>query len=221
MAVALFSGGKDSTLAIAKAREQDLNITGLVSVIPTSRESLMFHYPIEKLIRMQADRMQLPLYLEHADTEEEELDLLEEMLEEIPNIDAVISGAIASNYQKTRIDKVCNNLGVKSLTPLWHMDQEKELHELLDRKFEVIISSVSAAGFNEEWLGRKIDEQCIEDLKKINEKYGINLSGEGGEYCTTVLNCPLFSKGIKITKSRKVCKKGCDLCESFISLGFI
>ena len=202
-AVALFSGGKDSTFAVYKAAEQGIDITGLVSVVPATRESLMFHYPIEKVIRLQAESTRLPLHLERAKNEEEELNLLEKMLRNV-NVDVVVSGTIASNYQRKRVDEICARLGLEHIAPLWNMDQEQELKELVENNFEVIITSVSAAGFDESWLGRKIDEQCVKELKELGKKHGINLSGEGGEYCTTVLNCPVFSKGIKIMKSRKV-----------------
>lgn len=208
-AVALFSGGKDSTLAIFKAIKEGFDVKCLISIVPASRESMMFHYPIEKVVSLQAEAMQLPLQLEHADTENEELMLLEDTLAHMKdgkNITTVVTGAIASTYQRDRVNKICEDLELEHFAPLWNMNQERVLHDLVKEKFEIIITSISAAGFDERWLGRKIDKECIRDLKILNEKCGINLSGEGGEYCTTVLDCPLFKKKLKVLDAEKKIK---------------
>jgi asparagine synthase (glutamine-hydrolysing) len=166
----------------------------------------MFHYPMERVVSLQAEAMQLPLQLEHAETEEEELMLLEDTLaymKDNKNITTVVTGAIASTYQRDRVNKICENLELVHFAPLWNMNQEQVLYDLIKEKFKIIITSVSAAGFDERWLGRKIDKYCIKDLKILNEKCGINLSGEGGEYCTTVLDCPIFKKKLKVLKAEK------------------
>lgn len=74
---------------------------------------------------------------------------------------------------------------------------------MFEAGFEIIITSVSAAGLNQSWLGRRIDERCIEELLKLREKYGISIVGEGGEMETFVTDAPFFKNKIKIKKAEK------------------
>ncbi|MDD5086987.1 MAG: TIGR00289 family protein, partial [Candidatus Nanoarchaeia archaeon] len=85
-----------------------------------------------------------------------------------------------------------------SINPLWKINQEEYLHQLIKEKFKVIITGIAADGLNKEWLGRAIDKDCINDLKKIHEKNKINVAAEGGEYETFVLDCPVFKKSMNI-----------------------
>jgi predicted ATP pyrophosphatase (TIGR00289 family) len=143
---------------------------------------------------------------------EKEVKDLEILLNNL-DADGVVCGAIASKYQKERVEKVCESLRLKVLTPLWGANQEQLLREILKSGFEVIITSVAAEGFDENWLGRKIDEKCIEDLIVLNKKHGISVMGEGGEYESLVLDCPLFSSKLEITKSEKTWKDNSGLME--------
>ena len=123
------------------------------------------------------------------------------------DVDGVISGAIASEYQRTRIEKICYELGIKSFTPLWHKNQELILRNEVDAGFKIMIVGVFARGFNESWLGTTIDESCIDELVKLQKKYGINIAGEGGEFETLVLDCPLFKKKLILDEVSKEWKR--------------
>lgn len=211
--IALFSGGKDSLFAIKKAIEQDHEIKYLATVQSKNPDSYMYHTPNIGLTLMQSRCLNIQLVSKQSLGEKEkEVRDLEILLN---NLDAegVVCGAIASNYQKERIEKVCEGLRLKVLTPLWGSNQESLIREIVKSGFEVIITSVAAEGFDESWLGRKIDEKCIEDLINLNKKYGISILGEGGEYESLVLDCPLFSRKIEITKAEKTWKDNAGLME--------
>jgi predicted ATP pyrophosphatase (TIGR00289 family) len=107
---------------------------------------------------------------------------------------------VASSYQRDRINRICEKLGIVHHAPLWGIDPMSELMEIAD-KFDAIITRVAAEGLDASLLGRQIDAEAIELLKKINQKRHINLSFEGGEAESFVLDAPLFSKRVKITKS--------------------
>ncbi len=205
----LFSGGKDSNLALYKAVQRGWKVKYLVSIISKNPESYMFHYPNIELTQIQAKAMLIPIIKKETLGEKErELEDLKEVLSSIKNeIDGIVSGAIESNYQKQRIDKIAEELGLKSLVPLWHEDPEKLWNEILNLGFEVIITGVFAEGFNKSWLGKKVDFKVLEELKKLNKKYKIHLFGEGGEFETFVLNGPLFKKKIKIIEDETIWKK--------------
>ena len=95
-------------------------------------------------------------------------------------------------------DEVC----LKAISPYWHVNELDYMRTIVSLGFDVIISGVSAYGLDEKWLGRKIDDECIDDLIKLNEKIGLNLAFEGGEAETLVLDGPIFKKRLKIIKDK-------------------
>ncbi len=202
----LVTGGKDSVLALHRVINKGYEINYLVSMIPLREDSWMFHYPNIRLVDLFAEAVEIPLVkAETSGIKEKEVEDLKRLIERL-DVDAVVSGAIASNYQKTRIEKICKQLKLKSITPLWHENPLDILKEILSLKFDVIITGVYAYGFSKEWLGRKIDENTVEALIELNRQYSVSLVGEGGEYETLVLDAPFFKKRIQIIKVEKVWK---------------
>lgn len=192
----MFSGGKDSTYALQIMLSQGFDVVYLVSVFPESDESYMFHYPKIEKTREQAESIGIKHIIVRTKGEKEnELSDLKKALKKL-SIDGIFSGAVASDYQKQRFDCLAEELSIASFAPLWHKDQESLLREQIDAGYEIMVSSVSAGGLDKTWVGRRLDKSAFEELKKIRDKYKINISGEGGEYETLVVNCPLFSKPI-------------------------
>jgi len=203
----LFSGGKDSAFAIYKAKKLGLNVTHLVSIFPDKKDSWMFHSVNIHLTKKLAEAIGIPLIVKKTKGEKEkELRDLKNVLKKL-DIDGVVSGAIASEYQKNRIDKICEELGLKSFAPLWGKKQNKILEEIVKTGFEVIIIGVFAAGLDESWLGKKIDEETIDELIKLRKRYSINEAGEGGEFETLVSNGPIFKKSLIIDEIEKQWKR--------------
>ena len=196
-ALALLSGGKDSFLAAQIALEQGYEIEAALTVIP-EEFSMMFHYPNAAKAEQVAALLGLQWY---TTCESKFPSAIENFVER--GVGAVISGAIASDYQKTRIERICTRLGIESYAPLWRKDQKSVLDEILLRGIEAMIVSVSAEGFDDDDLGRIINENYIEVLQNKNLKYGINVTGEGGEYETFVLGCR-GCKRLEVTKFKKV-----------------
>ena len=202
----LATGGKDSALALYKVLNEDHEVKYLVSMIPLREDSWMFHYPNIRLVDLFAEAAEIQLVkAETLAVKEREVEDLKRLIEGI-DVDVIVSGAIASNYQKSRIEKMCEQLRLKCIAPLWHKNPLDILKEILDLKFEVIITGVYAYGFSEEWLGRKIDEASVKALIELNKQYGVSLVGEGGEYETLVLDAPFFKKRIKIVEAEKIWK---------------
>ena len=112
--------------------------------------------------------------------------------------------ALYSVYQKSRIEKLGEEVGLKIISPFWHVDELEYMRFIVSLGFEVIISGVAAYGLDEKWLGRKVDDECIDDLIKLNEKVGLNLAFEGGEAETLVLDGPIFKKRVKILEDKKL-----------------
>lgn len=202
----LFSGGKDSTLALMKAMEKE-NVVCLVSIISENPFSYMFHTPNINLVKMQADAIGLPIIIKKTkgEKEKEVKDLYYGLkkAKEIYKIEGVVSGAVASIYQAERIEKICDKLDLYCFHPLWLRDQEELLKEVIKKKFKVIISGIFAYPLNEKWLGREINKKTLKELLNLRKEYGINIAGEGGEFETFVLDCPIFKKRIIVEKAEK------------------
>lgn len=200
----LFSGGKDSTYALLKAREKE-DVVCLISIISRNKESYMFHTPNIEITKLQAEAIGLPLIQVTTEgKKEEELKDLRRAIEKAIKdfkIDGIVTGAIESVYQSSRVQKICDELKISCFNPLWKMDQIKLLEEVVSDKFKVIISGIFAYPLNESWLGREIDDKAIKELIKLRDKYHISPSGEGGEIETTVLDAPFFKKRIEILES--------------------
>jgi diphthine-ammonia ligase len=200
---ALFSGGKDSVFAIYIAQQYGWDVTHLVSLYSENPDSWMFHSINIHLTELLADALKIPLVKKSTLGEKEtELTDLEALLQSL-NIDGVISGAIASEYQRTRIEKIGHDLGIKTFTPLWHKNQELLLRDMVKAGFKSIIVGVFAEGFDENWLGRPLDEETIDDLVTLHKKHDINIAGEGGEFETLVLDGPIFTKKLVIDSYSK------------------
>jgi len=201
---ALVTGGKDSALALYRALKLGYEIKFLVTMLPQREDSWMFHFPNIHLADLFAKAVEIPLVkAETAGIKETELEDLKNLLATL-DIEGVVSGAVSSRYQKERIDKVCQELNLKSVAPLWQEDSMQLLKEIINLDFEVIIVGVYAYGFNQSWLGRKIDSTALKDLVGLNDKYQISLVGEGGEYETLVLDAPFFKKRIQVLQTERI-----------------
>jgi diphthine-ammonia ligase len=200
---ALFSGGKDSVFSIYITQQYGWDVTHLVTLESENKYSWMFHSINIHLTDLLAEALEIPLVKQTtAGEKERELQDLQDILCDLP-IDGVISGAIASEYQRTRIERVCDGLGIKSFTPLWHKKPELLLRDQWKAGFQSIIVGVFANGFDETWLGAPVTEETIQKLLDFQKKFGINVAGEGGEFETLVLDGPIFQKKLIVDETEK------------------
>jgi predicted ATP pyrophosphatase (TIGR00289 family) len=151
--------------------------------------------------------MTIPLYELHtAGVKEKEIEDLEEGISKIlkeMDFSTLVSGAIMSTYQKSRIDQICKHLNLESFSPLWQNDPWRVLEEEISTGFQFILSSCSAAGLSKEWLGKRFDRVDLKVLKDLSEKYGFSPVFEGGEGETFVTDGPIFKQRIEIVDSER------------------
>lgn len=201
----LFSGGKDSSYALYLSLEQGFEVSCLITLRPSTPESYMFHHPNIDLTRLHAEAMGLPLILRETEArKEEELKDLAKALQEAKTktgIEGVVTGAIDSDYQKTRIDRVTEETRLRSFAPLWRKNPSQLLSAQLAAGFRAIISGVNAYGFGKEWLGKPFNEETNLALLELRDRFGIHPSGEGGEYESSVLDAPVFKQKVIIDES--------------------
>ncbi len=204
----LCSGGKDSISALfwAVCRGHDVKV--LVTLKSENPESYMWHVPNIDLVRVQAKAISLPLIFKSTKGEKEKelLDLKKalQLAKKKYRIQGVVSGALASRYQKERIEGICKELRLKCFNPLWHIDPQQYIEHMVLAGFEVVITGVAAEGLDETWLGKTIDIKALENLKELHRKYRFHLAFEGGEAETFVLDGPIFKRKIKIVSAEKI-----------------
>jgi len=200
----LYSGGKDSTLALIKAQKHH-EIACLISIVSQNKESYMFHTPNIDMTLLQSQAMEIPLIrvVTKGEKEKELEDLKKAILEAISRykIEGIITGAVRSTYQASRVQKICHELKIWCFNPLWLKNQVELLYEIVENEIKAIISGVFAEPLDKSFLGAVIDKKMVEKLAKIESTHRINPAGEGGEIETTVLDAPVFKKKIKITKN--------------------
>nr|XP_043634845.1 diphthine--ammonia ligase [Erigeron canadensis]XP_043634846.1 diphthine--ammonia ligase [Erigeron canadensis] len=211
--VGLVSGGKDSCFAMMKCIEYGHEVVALANLLPANDsvdelDSYMYQTVGHQIVVSYANCMGVPLFrrriqgstrrhdLSYDTTPGDEVEdmfiLLKEVKKQIPSITAVSSGAIASDYQRLRVENVCSRLGLISLAYLWKLDQSLLLQKMIETGIIAITVKVAAVGLNpSKHLGKEMS-YLWPHLLKLNELYGSNVCGEGGEYETLTLDCPLF-----------------------------
>jgi len=203
----LFSGGKDSCFACYKSMKE---VVCLITLVSKNPESYMFHTPNIRLTEVQSKAICLPLIaVETEGKKEEELKDLKKAMEKAKEeygIEGIVTGAVQSVYQSSRIKKICDELDLRCVNPLWQTDQIEYMKEFISSGFKAIISGVFSQPFDESWLGKPIDKKTVEELVEVSKKYGVTLTGEGGEFETFVFDGPIFKKRIEILKASKVYK---------------
>ena len=204
----LFSGGKDSTYAAYLAKKEGYEISCLISIVSSNKNSYMFHTPSITSTEIQAKVMSIPIIMQETSGKKElELKDLRNAIKRAVKeykIEGLVTGAVESVYQASRIQKICNELDIECFNPLWQKSQIELLEDLVKNKFHIIITGVFAFPFNESWLGRTIDRKFIGEISILNKKYFISPAGEGGEFESFVSDCPLFKRSIKIVSYKDI-----------------
>jgi ABC transporter with metal-binding/Fe-S-binding domain ATP-binding protein len=193
----LFSGGKDSTYASYLMEQAGHDVVCLVTIVPADPHSWVFHtlnleHLPEMAMALGKDLVAVPSSGEEGD----DLAALRDALSGL-NIEGVVTGAIASDYQWDRINGVCESLGLKVFSPLWRKDQRILLEDMLSSGLKAIIVGVFADGIGQRWLGRELDRETLDELTLLSKAKGLNVSGEGGEYETLVLDSPLHLRALQ------------------------
>ena len=161
------------------------------------------------LLRAQAEAMGIPLIRTGFASYEEEFkrvvrDLNEKESEKGAKINSAIFGHIETH--NGLVERICDSLGIELVMPIWKMDSEQIIKEIVAAGFEVILVSVKADLLGEEWLGKRIDGNFLADLRAHDGS--IDPCGENGEFHTFVLDGPTFKKRLKIVRSEATKREG-------------
>jgi diphthine-ammonia ligase len=205
--ISLYSGGKDSTYALAKAKEMGHEISCLLTMYPETDESLLYHYPNNWVTSYLGEAMGIPsfAFASQSGTKEDESKSLEQAIiavKSLQDIDGLVYGGILSTFQNKIVRRICSKHNLCMIAPLWNIQEYHYMDLLLENKFEIKIVSVSAMGLDERLLGVSLDREVLYRLKLLSQKYSFSISFEGGEAETLVVDCPIFYKRLQINKAK-------------------
>ncbi len=203
--VASWSGGKESCFACYNAIQSGYDVSYLVNFISKEYRRVSFHGTEAKLIRLQAESVGIPLVQKETTWSGYEREFKEALKSLLPSgVEGMVFGDIYLQEHKDWVERVCRELGIKAIEPLWGKDSETVIIEFIDAGFKAIIVSAKADLFDIKWIGCQVDRSFLEYLKDKN----IDICGEKGEYHTFVINGPIFTKEVKIINSRPIKRNG-------------
>jgi diphthine-ammonia ligase len=205
--VSLWSGGKDSCFACYKAKQQGYQIISVINFTDSDRVNSVSHGLSADIIQKQADLIDIPL-LQKTMPKKGYKDAFKVVIEELKakeGIEGIVFGDIYLQEHRDWIDKVCEELRVEPILPIWTHDTKKLIRDIIDSGFKSIVVSTRKDILGEEWLGREIDDKFIKDLSAIGN---IDLCGEKGEFHTFTYDGPIFKQKIKFDIGEKRLENG-------------
>lgn len=203
--ISSWSGGKDSCFAFYQALAKGYRVSHLVNFISKKYHRVRFHGTEAKLIQLQAGAIGIPLLQKETKDDDYEPAFKKAVKSLLPNgITGMIFGDIYIQGHREWVERICGELGIKALEPLWGQDPERILREFINAGFEAIVISANANLMDKKWVGQRLDKKFLKYLKD----HKIDRCGEQGEYHTLVINGPIFKKKIKIIKSKPILRDG-------------
>jgi len=199
-----WSGGKESALSLYKAQKQGIKIGALLNMVSSDGQRSCSHGIDSRCIRLQAEAIGLPIFQKRTTWPSYEADFKEQVLDlKDRGLEMGVFGDIDLQEHRDWIERVCGQLGIKPVLPLWQESREQLLEDFLQAGFKAIVITTQAKSLGPEWLGRQIDRKFVEALKARSD---IDLCGEQGEYHTFVFDGPIFKKPVDFRVAEKILK---------------
>jgi len=205
MTISAWSGGKDSCLAYYKALNKGHKIRHLLNFVSKESGRCCFHGIEKDLVKLQAELIGMPLTQKEvtADMKEYEKEF-KEAVSQFKDAESMVFGDVYLDEHKDWVERVCKDIGIAPIEPLWNVPAADVVGEFVDAGFKSVVVSCQADKFGKDFVGRIVDRDMINELKEKN----ICPCGENGEFHTFVIDGPIFKKPINIVKSEPVFKQG-------------
>lgn len=194
MYLSSWSGGKDSCFACYSAIRKGIEVSHLVHFV---RENNL-HGVAAEFIRLQTELSGITIVQREVSSNNFESEF-KDTIRNIGNVKGMVFGDIYLEEHRSWIERVCRDLGIKALLPIWGIKTEKLMNDFINEGFEAIVVSGKQDVLDKEWIGHKVDNRLMEYLKK---KPGVDVCGENGEYHTFVVGGPLFKGKIDINETQ-------------------
>ena len=196
-----WSGGKESSLACYKAMES-LEISYLLNMISEDGKHSRSHGIDSMLLKVQSEAIGIPIIQRKTTWQSYEQEFKKAVSEfKKGNIEAGVFGDIDLEEHREWVERVCEELDIEAILPLWGKTRAEVVGEFIDSGFEAVVVATKAELLGPEWLGRRIDGKFVRDMENLRN---VDLCGESGEYHTFVTNGPIFEKRVNILETRKV-----------------
>jgi diphthine-ammonia ligase len=199
--IASWSGGKDSCLALYEAIDKGYKISHLVNFISKESHRVSFHGTEAKIIQLQSQAIGIPLLQKETTRTGYENEFKEAVQSLIPNgVKGMVFGDLYIEEHKDWVERVCGDLGIGAVEPLWGKSPKEVLSKFIDTGFEAVIVGAQSKLIEKNWIGHVVDRNFMEYLRDRN----IDLCGENGEYHTLVVNGPVFKRPIQLIETRTI-----------------
>jgi len=207
VAISSWSGGKDSCLACYRALNKGVNVGYLLNFISRDSKRGCFHGIESRVLNRQAELIGIPLVQEEVSPDMEKYEnefkaAVGKLMQKGPR--AMVFGDIYLDEHRSWVERVCQEIKIRPIEPLWGFPAKKLMEEFIDYGFKAVIVSCKADVMGEHFLGRQIDRPLISELEKL----GVCPCGENGEFHTLVVDGPIFKQPLEILESRPVLKEG-------------
>jgi diphthine-ammonia ligase len=201
--VAAWSGGKDSCFACYKAIQEGHEVSNLLIMMSDPRIS-NFHMIRSDMLDAQSQAIGIPIakWTTTPDTYEQEFKkALLQM--KAKGVEGIVTGDVfdVALHEAGWLDRICKEVGLTPVRPLWHRDTQQILEEFINAGFKATVVRIITNLLSMDWLGREINKKFLDDLLKLGT---VDPCGENGEFHTFVTDGPLFKKRIEILESEKV-----------------
>ena len=205
-AFASWSGGKDSCLSCYEATQsKDIEVSYLLNMISEDGKHSRSHGISSDLLRLQAKAIGIPIIQRKTAKKTYEKEFKKAVLFfKKENIKAGIFGDIDLQEHRDWIERVCNELGIEPVFPLWKRKRKKIMEEFIETDFQAIIVAANSEHLGEDWLGRRLDKEFLKDIESLGN---VDICGENGEYHTFVYNGPIFREPVRFIKGKKILRE--------------
>ncbi|MBI2545002.1 MAG: diphthine--ammonia ligase [Candidatus Aenigmarchaeota archaeon] len=205
----MYSGGKDSTMAVNYALENGWDVETLISVKPKSTESFLYQYATVEWTKLSSEALGIPAL--HVKSEKigakDEADELEKVFKNL-KVDAILMGGVGLQETQIReLKRVANKFGIELIVPYNDLTSEQLFEKTIDSGFDIMLTDVASDGLTMNWLGKKLNKENSEEFKHMSKEFGFDILGEGGYYNTFVVDGPIFKKKIEFTQTESVWDK--------------
>jgi len=199
-----WSGGKDGCLALHRAITKGLKVRNLSNMVTEDGERSRTHGLSARVLQEQSQAIGIPLVQRRASWQSYEGEF-KRMVNDLKQegIKGGVFGDIDFQEHRDWVERVCREVDITPYLPLWGEEQDKILKDFINLGFKAIVVATKADIMGEDWLGKEINLDFIDQLSEIKKTRDITLCGEAGEYHTLVVDGPLFGKRLEITASRK------------------
>ncbi|MBL7077284.1 MAG: diphthine--ammonia ligase [Kiritimatiellae bacterium] len=190
-----WSGGKDSCLALHRARQAGARPACLITMMIEDGQRSRSHGLRQDVVDAQAAAMGLPLFCRATSWSEYEASFIDVLAEvQAAGMEAGIFGDIDLQDHRDWVERVCAKAGMQAMLPLWNEPRLDMVRECIDAGIDCRIVSCKAELMGREYLGKALTRELAESL----EAKGIDACGENGEFHTAVVNGPMFHTPLEL-----------------------